>query len=719
MIPSNIVEQAQNLTRQIVQWNAEYYDQNAPTVSDAEYDRAFKSLRDLEEQYPELRSPVSPTQTVGGRANKGFGKVKHGVPMLSLYTETDFTAEGAYDFTRRVSEYLVANKHSEKTDRAYCCELKFDGLGLSLRYEKGLLVRAATRGDGEVGEDVTAGALAIDSIPKRLRGSDEFVTHYPDVLEIRGEVMMPRSVFRALNDQLVAQGKDPYVNPRNAAAGSLRLLDPVQVAKRGLIFYAYQVAEASGSTYIRTQEVWLAQMREWGLPVFNMILVTKDPDELVAFHQQALQARAQLDFDIDGVVYKVNNLDLQEVLGISGREPRWATAHKFEPETETSVVESIEIQVGRTGKLTPVAKLRPVFVGGVTVSSVTLSNENQIAKLGLDVGDTVYVRRAGDVIPEITGVSAKGIAGSVFKLPQVCPECGSPVHRDEGEVDYRCTGGLVCPAQRKCALLHFVSRRAMNIDGFGDKLIDQLVDAGLVTSPIDLYCLGLQAKATEEKIPLEELEKSLSLAKRTQLAIQTLCSLERMGETTASNLVAAIHVSKQTTLAKFLFALGIRHVGEGTAKRLALHFGDLTPIKEATQAELERIDDIGPVVAASVVEFFADERNQYIVNMLRQVGVQWPQVAPQESELPLKGVKIAITGSAEDLTRDQLKDLLEAEGATVMTDVTAKTEFLIAGEGGGGKRAKAELFHVPLVEMKQLQRELTEPGWYRRFERRR
>lgn len=720
MTPSTVLDQVQDLTRKIVQWNAEYYDQDKPSVTDAEYDRALRALRELEEQYPEVRVATSPTQKVGGRASNKFRKVKHTALMLSLYTETDFTEEGAFDFTRRVSAYLVSNKHSEKGDRTYCCELKFDGLGLTLRYEDGHLVQAVTRGDGEFGEDVTAGALAIDSIPKRLRGSEDFVSQYPAVLETRGEVMMPRSEFRKINDALVAQGETPFVNTRNAAAGSLRLLDPKEVAKRGLIFYAYSVVEASDVMHIRSQYHWLKQLRDWGLPVFDMFMTTKDPFELVAFHQQALAIRPQLDFDIDGVVYKCDSLDLQEVLGFSGKEPRWATAHKFEPETETTVCEAIDIQVGRTGKLTPVARLRPVFVGGTTVTNVSLSNENQIARLGLDVGDTVYVRRAGDVIPEITGVSIKAMPGSVYKIPRVCPECGSPAHRDEDEADYRCTGGLICPAQRKAALEHFVSRETMNIVGLGEKIIDQLVDAGIVTSPIDLYCLGLQAKATEEKIPLAELEKSLSLAKKTQLAIQTLCALERMGELAATNLVQAIAASKQTTLPKFLRALGIRHAAEGTAKRLAQHYGTLEGIMAASAADLEKIDDIGPTVAASVYEFFQDERNQHIVNTLRQLGVSWPKVEPKEGGLPLEGVRILITGEAGELSRAQMKELLEAQGATVVDSVSAKTDHLIAGEAPTlSKLEKAQKLFIPVTPMKDFAQSLSDPAWYRRFEKKR
>lgn len=716
MTPSHIVEQAHSLIGNINQWNAAYYTAGAkPLVSDAEYDRAMVALRELEANHPELQSATSPTQRVGAPLSPG--KIKHAAPMLSLYTETNFTEEGAYDFTRRVSTHLVSNKISERTDRVYTCELKFDGVGLSLRYEKGLLVRALTRGDGEYGEDVTAAALTVVGIRQRLRGSEEFVSHYPDVLEVRGEALMPRSAFARLNDERIARNEDPFVNPRAAASGSI-MGDPQEAATRGLIFYAYSVAEASGNHHIRTQSVWLAQLKEWGLPVFEMTMQTKHPDELVEFHDRALAIRSQLDFEIDGVVYKVDSIELQQALGFSGREPRWATAHKFEPETETTVVEAIDVQVGRTGKLTPVARLRPIFVGGTTITNVTLSNEEQIARLGLDVGDTVYVRRAGDVIPEITGVSTKGIAGSVFKLPRVCPECGSPTHREEDEVDYRCTGGLVCPAQRKSALLHFVSRIALNIDGIGDKLIDQLVDTGIVTSPIDLFSIGLQAKATEEKVPLAELDKSMGLATKTQLAIQTLCQLERMGEIAATKLVAAIHAAKRTTLPKFLISLGIRHAAEGTAKRLTAYFGTLEGIMAASQEELERIDDVGPTVAKSVHSFFADERNQYIVAMLRQFGVSWPNVETKDAALPLKGVRIAITGSAaEGLPRETLVELLEGQGAQVVDDVTVKTDFLIAGDNARGKLAKAQKLEIPVIELKSLHSQLADPSWYKQFER--
>lgn len=710
-------DHASELVQKLKQYNEQYYGLNTPTVSDAEYDRLFNELRDLEAQYPELVSTESPTQKPSGTVAKGFKKVKHTSPMLSLYTETNYTEEGAYSFTRRVSEFLVSNKIGERVDRAYCCEMKFDGLAVSLRYEDGVLVQAATRGDGEYGEDVTENARAIASIPKKLKGADDFVMQYPKVLEVRGEVLMPRSVFKAINEVLVLQGKKPYVNPRNAAAGSLRLLDSESVKQRGLIFYAYSVANADELPYIKQQSTWLSQLKDWGFPVFDVIRVTKEPHELIDYHQTALTLREKLDFDIDGVVYKIDSIDLQKQLGFSGREPRWATAHKFKPEVETTLVESIDIQVGRTGKLTPVARVKPIFVGGTTISNVTLHNGSEIARLGLDIGDEVYVRRAGDVIPEITSVASKAIEGSVYTIPRSCPDCGSPVMKKDDEVDYRCTGGLICPAQRKQGILHFCQRKAMNIEGLGDKLVEQLVDSGIVESVVDIYCLGLRNKAKQENFTIEDLAKQLTLAKQTQLAIQTLSELDRMGEGSATNLVAAIHASKHTTLPKFLYSLGIRYAGEGTAKRLTAHFGTLEAIMQATQAQLEEVKDVGPVVAKSVCSFFSDERNINIVKMLKLLGVTWPDKHANLDHLPLKGMRFVITGSCEGLPREAIKELLEAKGATVSDSVNKNTDYLIAGDNAGAKLVKAHELFVPVVPMKDFQLSLADHSWYRKFEK--
>ncbi len=715
MIPEDIQREVKVLRVKIVAHNHAYYNLDDPIISDAEYNELFKRLRELEEQYPELKTADSPTQKVGAPPTKNDLLVKHVQPMLSLYTETNFTEDGAYDFTRRVSDFLVSNKIAERGDRAYCCELKFDGLAVDIRYEKGRLVKAATRGDGEYGEDVTGNVLMIADIPQELKGSDGEVLSYLPPLHVRGEVMMPWTSFERLNKEKEAAGEKPYVNPRNAAAGSLRLNDPEETKRRGLIFFAYS-AEQDGS-YIKQHSMWLAQLREWGFPVFDMVRVTKEPFELIQFHKDALAVRDSLDFDIDGVVYKIDSIELQDKLGVSGREPRWATAHKFEPEKARTIVESIELQVGRTGKITPVARLKPVFVGGTTISNAVLCNEAQIAKLGVDVGDEVFVWRAGDVIPEITGVSKKAVEGSLFKFPSVCPECGSPIVKVGEEVDYRCTGGNVCPAQGSRRVIYFCSRKCMNIDGLGEKIIEQLMAEGIVESIVDIYCLGARGKAIADSATMETIVDQLTLTKQTQLAIETLSRLDRMGETNATKIVAAIHASKYTTLPKFLMSLGIRHASEGTSKRLFDHYGNLEAIMAASKEELEKIDDIGPTVSESVFNFFHDEDNVKTIALLRKLGVTWHDKTPEDDQKPLKGVKIVITGSDEEIGREELKARLEEYGATVADSVTAKTDYLIAGTNAGTKLAKAHELFVPVQGMKQVRESFTDPEWFRKFEK--
>lgn len=712
MIPNEIRDRALFLIGELRSHNVSYYTNNAPKVSDAEYDRLYQELQFLEKEYPSLITSDSPTQKPAGSVSKGFVKAKHSVPMLSLYTETDFTDTGANLFVERLSNWFNTNPTPNSKVIDYCCELKFDGLAISLRYENGLLVSAVTRGDGDIGEDVTANALMIDSVPKELLTSKQA---FPKVLEVRGEVMMPKSVFKALNEEKLLKGERLYINTRNTAAGAMRLLDSNEVKKRGLVFFAYSVVNAGEFHQIKKHSEWLDTLKALGFPVFDMISLTNNTEGLVEFHKLAQDKRKELDFDIDGVVYKVDSLQLQEALGYSGREPRWATAHKFVPDEEWTKVLAIDIQVGRTGKLTPVAKLQPIFVGGTTISSVTLHNEDQIKRLGISVGDTVAVQRAGDVIPEITRVVHKG-SGKPFSFPSNCPECDSPVEKPVEEVDHRCTGGLICPAQLKNGIMHFVQRKAINIDGLGEKLIEQLIDSGLVKSVVDLYSLGLRAKADSKGITLAAMINSLTVPERNLIALETLTGLDRVGEILALKLVESIIASKETTLPKFLYGLGIRYAGEGTAKRLTNHFGTLEAIAGAKQAELELVDDIGPVVAKSVYEFFADKRNENLIYLLKLLGVTWPDKVIDSNELPLKGKSIVITGSSEGTSRDALKELLEQKGADVSNSVGKKTNFLIAGENAGSKLAAATKLSIPVITMKQMQTALSTPDWHKLFE---
>lgn len=705
----------QDFCIQLNTYNEAYYSKNSPTIADAEYDKLLVELRQLEKDHPELITKDSPTQKVGSSLDGYLPRVKHIAPMLSLYTETDFTEKGAYDFTRRVSNHLVSSKISEKGDRSYCCELKFDGLGVSLFYEYGIFKRALTRGDGEYGEDVTNNVFQISNIPKFLKGANDFVTQYPDQLEVRGEVMMLKSVFKTINLARAQSGEKQYANTRNAAAGVMRALDSSRVKASGLVFYTYDMVDTGQATLAHTQSAALSLMKDWGLPVFDFFTVTKEPDSLVKFHDDALANRNNLDFDIDGVVYKVDNFDLQGKLGYSGREPKWATAHKFEPEQATSVVLAIDIQVGRTGKLTPVARIAPVAVGGVIVSNATLHNEDEIKRLNVCVGSTVSLERAGDVIPKITSaVSAPGLTSFIF--PNVCPVCNSPAIRPEGEVDYRCTGKSICPAQNTQALIHFCSRKAMNIQGVGDKLIEQLTDAGIVQTVSDLYSLGMRAK-TSDKVSLIDIYNFYPQSKRIQLATEVLCDIDRMADQSAANIVSAIEKSKVTTLPKFLYSLGIRYAAEGTAKRLSNYFGTLEAVMAASEEQLSAVDDIGPVVSKSVYEFFNDPNNQQLIKELMHFGVTWPVIETKpEEELILKDLSFVITGSCEGVSRDELKQILEKHGAIVSDTVNAKTTTLICGDKAGSKLAKALANNVPIMQMQAV---LQDHDWYRKFEKNR
>jgi DNA ligase (NAD+) len=663
-----------------------YYVLDAPTIPDAEYDKLYRELQTLEEQYPELRRADSPTQRVGGKPLDMFQPVRHAVLMLSIRTETDISDEGAIAFDARVRRELGLKETD--TPIEYVCELKFDGLAVNLRYEQGVLVQAATRGDGETGEDVTQNVKhAIHQIPLSLEGE------YPSVLEVRGEVYMARPDFERYNEKQRELGLPTLVNPRNGAAGSIRQLDPALAARRPLKFFAYGLGEVQGWEWRTTHEKVLDQLDTWGFPVNAERRVVQGAQGLVEFHQRIAAKRDSLPFDIDGVVYKVNSLALQRQLGFVSREPRWAVAHKFPAEEQMTVVRDIDIQVGRTGKLTPVAKLEPVFVGGTTVSNATLHNEDEINRKGVYVGAKVIVRRAGDVIPEVVGVVPKNYTlkaepGSFKlegqeaellyepfdmkkKLNGKCPVCGSAIVREEGGADWRCTGGLFCPAQRKQALLHFASRRALDIEGLGDKLVEQLVDAGIVTTPADLY----------------------------KLELPTLANLERMGEKSAQNLLEAIKRSKQPTLARFIYALGIRNVGETTAKDLARHFGKLKNLMDADDARLQRVPDVGPVVAQSIVAFFGEKHNVDVIDALldEELGAIRPKENDGESveELPLAGKTFVLTGKLS-MNRDEAKAALEALGAKVAGSVSKKTDYVVAGAEAGSKLDKAQELNVPV-----------------------
>ncbi len=662
---------ADALRREIERHNYAYYVLDAPTVPDAEYDRLFRELQALEAAHPELVTADSPTRRVGGQPLDEFPKRRHAIPMLSIRTETDTTAAGARTFDARVRKELGLVETDAPVE--YAAELKFDGLAINLRYEHGVLVSATTRGDGETGEEVTQNVRTVQSVPLRLRTDQP-----PPVLEVRGEVFMRRDDFERYNAKQREAGRPTLVNPRNGAAGSIRQLDPRLAAQRPLSFFAYGLGEVQGWTDApATHSATLDVLVELGVPVSAERRVCRGADALVAFHDDVAARRDQLPFDIDGVVYKVNRLDQQRALGFVTREPRWAVAHKFPAQEELTVVEAIEVQVGRTGALTPVARLAPVFVGGVTVTNATLHNQDEIDRKDVRVGDTVIVRRAGDVIPEVVAVVADRRPHpapprfAILEAYPVCPECGSHVVRLEGEAAVRCTGGLYCPAQRKQALLHFASRRAMDIEGLGDKLVDQLVDRGLVHTPADVYGLDLA----------------------------TLAGLDRMAEKSAANLCAAIEASKATTLARFIFALGIRNVGEATAKDLARHFGALDRLIAATEDDLLAVRDVGPIVAQSIVQFFAEPHNLDVVRKLQAAGVRWPESAGvQQSGGRLAGKTLVLTGTLPTLTRDAAKEMIEAAGGKVAGSVSKKTDYVVAGAEAGSKLAKAQELGVAILD---------------------
>ncbi len=681
------LQRVQELHRLLHHHAHRYYVLDAPEIPDAEYDRLFRELQAIEAAHPELLTPDSPTQRVGGKVLDGLTPVRHAVPMLSIETETDTTAQGAQKFDARVRRELALGEGDPPVE--YAAELKFDGLAMSLRYERGVLVQAATRGDGETGEDVTQNVRTIGQIPLRLQGCEA------PVLEVRGEVYMRRDDFEALNEKQREKGDKTFINPRNTAAGAIRQLDPALVAQRPLSFFAYGLGEVQGWSVPATHAQMLDALQAMGLPVCAERVVAQGAAGLVAFHQAMGAKRDALPFDIDGVVYKVNALALQQQLGFKTREPRWAVAHKYPAQEQATRLRDIEIQVGRTGKLTPVAKLEPVFVGGTTVSNATLHNLFEMRRKGVRVGDTVIVRRAGDVIPEVVGrvaVAGPAIAGLAvagtgqpaprnpyvpnFHMPQLCPVCGSRAEREQGGIDYRCTGGLFCPAQRKQAILHFAQRRAVDIEGLGDKLVDQLVDGGLIRTLPELYKLGA-AK---------------------------LAALDRMADKSAQNLVDALEKSKQTTLPRFLYGLGIRHVGEATAKALARHFGKLDAIMDATEEQLLQVPDVGPVVAQSIHTFLQQAHNREVVEQLRACGLRWEEGEPSPvAQLPLAGKTIVLTGTLPTLSREQAKEMLEAAGAKVAGSVSKKTDYVVAGEEAGSKLDKARELGITVLDEAGLQ----------------
>jgi len=657
----------EQLKDELNQHNHSYYVLDEPTIPDSEYDRRMRRLQEIEQQNPELLSDDSPSQRVGGAPLPSFSQVSHAVPMLSL--DNAFSEEELQAFDRRISDRLNY-KIDQQID--YVCEPKLDGVAVSLLYRDGLLVRGATRGDGKVGEDITANVRTINSIPLKLSGAG-----IPELLEVRGEIYLPRSGFDKINAVAMAKGDKPFVNPRNAAAGSLRQLDSKITASRPLEMCAYSVGQFQGGETPDSHLNMLKALGGWGFKINTYVEAVQGIAACEAYYERMQERRDQLPYDIDGIVYKVNDLLLQQRLGFVAKAPRWAIARKFPAQEEMTQLLDVEFQVGRTGALTPVARLAPVFVGGVTVSNATLHNGDEIARLGLCIGDTVIIRRAGDVIPKVAAVvmDLRPADARPIVFPENCPVCQSPVRRIEGEAVARCSGGLFCGAQSKEAIKHFASRKAMDIDGLGDKLVELLVDRGLIYSPADLY----------------------------ELTAAKIADLDRMGEKSAQNLIDAIAASRQTTLGKFLFALGIREVGEATGQTLARNFGSLEAIIEADQDALLEVDDIGPVVAYYIRDFFRNPDNLSIINALRESGVSWDDIdiSAQDSQ-PLKGQTWVLTGGMEIMSRAEAKDRLQELGAKVAGSVSAKTSQVVAGPGAGSKLTKAQSLDIPVFDEPQF-----------------
>lgn len=666
------VERIRQLREQLSDWSYRYYVLDDPSVPDAEYDRCFRELQSLESRHPELIVADSPTQRIGEKPLSGFAQVRHEVPMLSL--DNAFADDELVAFDRRVRERLGELAYVD-----YVAEPKLDGLAVSLVYEHGELVRGATRGDGQTGEDITANLRTLRSVPLRLRGQ-----RLPALLEVRGEVVMPHAGFEALNERQRTAGQKIFANPRNAAAGSLRQLDPRITAQRPLELYGYSIARLDDGHFPVTHHQVLELLRDVGIRVNRDIRLCHGVEALLAFYHDILARRNGLGYDIDGVVYKVDRLDWQQRLGFVSRAPRWAVAHKFPAQEEVTVLRDVEWQLGRTGALTPVARLEPVQVGGVTVSNATLHNMDEIARLDLRIGDTVVVYRAGDVIPKVVGIVDSRPRGTVpITVPDTCPVCGSEIFRADGEAVARCTGGLICGAQRRESIKHFASRRAMDIDGLGDKLVDALVEQGLVDNVADLF----------------------------RLTAAQLAGLERMGEKSAANLIAALEKSRDTTLPRFLFAMGIREVGEATALALARHYGELEAIMQANEESLQQVPDVGPVVASYVCHFFNEPHNREVIAALREAGVHWAKMEPASSAaLPLAGQTWVLTGTLSVFTREQAKAHLQALGAKVAGSVSAKTSCVVAGEEAGSKLEKARQLNVRVMNEAEFVKLLGEHG---------
>jgi len=665
-------KEVESLREQVRYHNYRYHVLDDPEIPDVEYDRLVRRLQNLEADYPELITADSPTQRVGAAPVSAFGTVQHRIPMLSL--DNAFSEQELRDFHRRVMDRLGLD---EATSIKYAAEPKLDGAAVSLLYERGTLVCGATRGDGTTGEDITHNVRTIESVPLRLYGKD-----YPAALEVRGEVFMPRAGFRAFNEKAIKQGEKTFVNPRNAAAGSLRQLDPRLTAERPLDIYIYGVGLVEGGRLPQVHSEILDTLQTWGLKVCPERKVVNGVEGCLAFYEDMGRRRDKLSYDIDGVVYKVDRLDYQRKLGFVSKAPRWAVAHKFPAQEELTVVRDVEFQVGRTGALTPVARLEPVFVGGVTVSNATLHNIDDLHRKDVRIGDTVIVRRAGDVIPEVVKVvpNRRPKGARIVKIPTKCPECGSAVAREEGEAVARCTGGLYCAAQRTESLKHFVSRRALDIDGLGGKLIEQLVAIDRIKTPADLYTLS-----------------------REELA-----ELERMGEKSADKLVTAIEKSKKTTLSRFLFGLGIREVGEATAGALAAHYGNLAAIMAADQENLQEVPDVGPVVAARIHAFFAEGHNRAVIKRLIAAGLQWPEATPATADGPLTGKIFVLTGTLAGMTRDEARDRIQSAGGKVTGSVSKSTDFVVAGDKAGSKLTKAQKLEIPVIDEAQLEKLLSD-----------
>lgn len=659
----SVLETIKKLRHNIDNHNYQYYVLDDPLISDAEYDQLFQQLKQLESQHPELITRDSPTQRVGAKPLKQFAEVQHSTPMLSL--ENAFSDEDAIAFNQRICERLNVSAVE------YVCEPKLDGVAVNIRYENGMLIRAATRGDGMTGEDITENIRTITMIPLHLRGD-----HIPAILEVRGEVYIPKADFLALNKRSELRGEKIFVNPRNAAAGTLRQLDPRITASRPLAIFCYGVGAVEGAQLPAKHSNILEALKNWGLRINPEIRVVATIQDCLAYHEAIGKKRQDLAYEIDGVVYKVNLISQQQQLGFVSRAPRWAIAHKFPAEEVMTTVESVEFQVGRTGALTPVARLRPVFVSGVTISNATLHNMDEVRRKDIHIHDTVIVRRAGDVIPEVvTAVTQHRPANAEkIELPLECPICHSAIEHIEGEAVARCTGGLFCPAQRKEAIKHFASRRAMDIEGLGDKLVEQLVDLNYIENISDLYSLN----------------------------VSQLANLERMGEKSAQNLLDALEKSKNTTLARFLYSLGIREVGEATAKQLANYFGDLPPLFLTTEEELQTISDVGPVVSKHIVSFFEEPHNRLVIEKLQQAGIHWQKIEKSAKPQPLLGKTFVLTGTLQSLTRDQAKEKLEQLGAKVASSVSSKTHYVVAGMDAGSKLAKAKELGVEVLDEEAL-----------------